>query len=57
VTVLLKLRFWIYRALPFLGRWSEMAPACCGTCPTCIGAAATGATTTWLGSLRRSDDA
>jgi len=53
--VLLRVRFWLYRALPFLGRWSELAPACCGTCPTCLGATATGATVTWLGALRRSD--
>jgi hypothetical protein len=29
--------------LPFLSRWIEVAPAaCCGVCPTCIGAAITG---------------
>jgi hypothetical protein len=55
--MLLTLRFWLYRALPFLGRWSEMAPACCGTCPTFVGATATGATVTWLGALRRREDA
>jgi hypothetical protein len=54
--VLLRLRFWVYRVLPFFDRWAEIAPACCGTCPTCIGATATGATATWLGSLRRSDE-
>jgi hypothetical protein len=27
---------------PFLSRWIEVSPACCGACPTCIGAAATG---------------
>ncbi len=27
---------------PFLSRWIEVSPACCGVCPTCIGAAATG---------------
>jgi hypothetical protein len=41
--MLLRLRFWLYRALPFLERWSEYAPACCGTCPSCLGATATGA--------------
>ncbi len=27
---------------PFLSRWIEVSPACCGVCPTCIGTAATG---------------
>jgi len=48
--MLLRLRLWFYRALPFLERWSEYAPACCGTCPTCLGATATGASVTWLGA-------
>jgi hypothetical protein len=25
---------------PFLARWIEVSPACCGVCPTCIGATA-----------------
>jgi hypothetical protein len=51
--VLLQLRLWLYRAVPFLDRFAEAAPACCGTCPACVGAAATGATMTWLGAKRR----
>jgi hypothetical protein len=37
---------WRYRLLklvPFLSRWIEATPACCGVCPTCI--------TTTAGSL------
>ena len=51
--MLLGLRLWLYRVVPFLDRWAEVTPACCGTCPTCVGTAATGATLTWLGTLRR----
>ena len=51
--MLLSLRLWLYRSIPFFERWAEVTPACCGTCPTCVGATATGATMTWLGSLRR----
>jgi hypothetical protein len=54
--VLLAFRLWVYRLLPFLDRFAELTPACCGTCPTCIGAGATGATMTWLGTLRRDED-
>ncbi|MFY9579601.1 MAG: hypothetical protein WAQ33_09780 [Gaiellaceae bacterium] len=53
--MLLRLRLWLYRVVPFLDRWAEAAPACCGTCPTCVGSVASGATITWLGSLRRGD--
>jgi hypothetical protein len=50
---MLSLRFFLYRLLPFLDRWAEAAPTCCGTCPTCVGTVASGATITWLGTLRR----
>jgi hypothetical protein len=36
------LRLKLTALFPFLSRWIETAPACCGVCPTCIGAAATG---------------
>jgi hypothetical protein len=36
------LRLRLLRLLPFLSRWIEVAPACCGVCPTCIGATVTG---------------
>lgn len=52
--MLLGAKLWLHRLLPFVNRWAEVAPACCGTCPTCIGATATGATMTWIGSLRSS---
>jgi hypothetical protein len=40
---LLVLRLKLIGLLPFLSRWLEATPtACCGTCPTCIGAAVTG---------------
>jgi hypothetical protein len=51
--VVLRLRFWLLRMAPFLERWMEVAPACCGTCPSCLGATAGGMTTTLLGTLRR----
>jgi len=44
------LRAWLIRMVPLLGRWLDAAPACCGTCPTCIGAAATGLTLDLLAS-------
>jgi hypothetical protein len=36
------LRYRLLALFPFLSRWLEMtsATACCGVCPTCIGAAA-----------------
>jgi hypothetical protein len=36
------LRLRLIALFPFLSRWIEVSPACCGVCPTCIGAAATG---------------
>jgi hypothetical protein len=36
------LRLRLLRLLPFLSRWIEVSPACCGVCPTCIGTAVTG---------------
>jgi hypothetical protein len=38
------LRLWLIRMMPFLSKYLDVAPACCGTCPTCIGTAATGLT-------------
>jgi hypothetical protein len=54
--MVLAARIWILRLVPFLDRWAEAAPACCGTCPTCVGATATGAAMTFVGSLRRNRD-
>jgi hypothetical protein len=54
--MVLAARIWILRLVPFLDRWAEAAPACCGTCPTCVGATATGAAMTFVGSLRRDRD-
>jgi hypothetical protein len=45
--------------LPFVDRWQDAVPAaCCGTCPTCLGAAATGITTHLVAMTRfeRSED-
>jgi hypothetical protein len=50
---MLRLRLWLLRIAPFLERWVEVAPACCGTCPTCLGATAAGMTSTFVGSIRR----
>jgi len=36
------LRLKLIALFPFFSRWVEASPACCGVCPTCIGAAATG---------------
>jgi len=37
-------RPWLVKLLPFLGKYVEVAGACCGGCPTCIGSAVTGIT-------------
>jgi hypothetical protein len=29
-------RYRLIRLLPFLSRWIEVSPACCGVCPTCL---------------------
>ena len=34
------LRLKLLALLPFLSKWIEVAPACCGVCPTCIGTTA-----------------
>jgi hypothetical protein len=44
------LRLWLLRLMPFLGRWLEVVPACCGGCPTCATAGITGLTLEVLGS-------
>jgi hypothetical protein len=36
------LRSMLVRLFPFLSRWLEVSPACCGMCPTCLGTAAGG---------------
>jgi hypothetical protein len=39
----MSLRVAMLRVMPFVSRWVEVAPAaCCGVCPTCIGATLTG---------------
>jgi hypothetical protein len=38
------LRLWLIKLMPFLGKYVDVTAACCGGCPTCIGAAATGLT-------------
>jgi len=47
------LRLWLFRLLPFLGRWFEAAPMCCGACPTCASTAVTGLTLEVLGTKPR----
>jgi hypothetical protein len=37
------LRLWLLKLFPFLSRWIEVAPACCGVCASCM--------TTTAGSL------
>jgi hypothetical protein len=34
------LRYRLLVLFPFLSRWLEVAPACCGVCPMCVGTAA-----------------
>jgi hypothetical protein len=34
------LRLKLLTLLPFLSRWINASPACCGMCPTCIGTTA-----------------
>ena len=29
-------RLWLVKLFPFLSRWIEVAPACCGVCATCV---------------------
>jgi hypothetical protein len=36
------LRMKLLALFPFLARWIEVSPACCGACPTCFGVAAGG---------------
>jgi hypothetical protein len=36
------LRLWLINLLPFLNKYADVAGACCGGCPQCIGAATTG---------------
>jgi hypothetical protein len=36
------LRLRLLMLFPFLSRWLEVSPACCGMCPTCVGTAAGG---------------
>ena len=33
------LRYRLLALFPFLSRWLEVAPACCGVCPMCVGTA------------------
>jgi hypothetical protein len=49
------LRLWLIKLLPFLGKYTDVTASCCGGCPTCIGAAATGMTLDVL-SARPTDD-
>jgi hypothetical protein len=49
------LRLWVIKLLPFVGKWMDAAPACCGGCPTCIGTAATGLTLEVLAGKRVDD--
>jgi hypothetical protein len=50
------LRLWLVRLLPFLGRWMETSPACCGVCPTCLTATAGGLTITMVSSKLSSNE-
>jgi hypothetical protein len=36
------LRLWLLKLFPFLSRWIEVAPACCGVCASCMTNTATG---------------
>jgi len=36
------LRLWTLKLFPFMEKWLHVAPACCGTCPTCLGVGVTG---------------
>ena len=54
-TVLLTLKIWLYRALPFFDRFADEAPACCGTCAPCVTATASGIGGTLIATIRRGD--
>jgi hypothetical protein len=45
-------RLALLKFLPFLSRWIEVAPACCGTCPTCAAVGVSGLTAQLVGSMR-----
>jgi Na+/H+ antiporter NhaD/arsenite permease-like protein len=49
-------RLWLIKLLPFMGKYIEVAGACCGGCPTCIGTAATGITLDVIASKPDDDD-
>jgi hypothetical protein len=51
---------WRYRLLtllPFLGKWIEASPACCGVCPTCLTATAGGLLLPMVSARHKADDA
>jgi hypothetical protein len=50
------LRLWLLRLMPSLGKWLELTPACCGTCPTCASTAVTGLTLEVIGAKPKQDD-
>ena len=51
-------RLWLLQTLPFLNRWLDVTPAaCCGVCPTCLTAAASGLTIETVNAKRTSPSA
>ncbi len=44
------LKLWLIKVLPFLGKYTDYAAACCGGCPQCATAAVTGITLDVIGS-------
>jgi hypothetical protein len=46
--IVLRFRLLLVRFMPLLGHRIEVAPACCGVRPTCVGTAAAGVTVTWI---------
>jgi hypothetical protein len=48
-------RLWLLRLFPFMDKWLNFAPACCGTCPTCATAGITGIALDLIASKPRDD--
>jgi hypothetical protein len=53
--VLLALKLWLHRATRFVEQYADEAPACCGTCKTCVSATTAAAVTVVFGSIRRGE--
>ena len=49
------LRLWYYRALQYFGQFKDEAPACCGTCRSCVATTTAAVTGLVISSIRRDE--